>query len=132
RGAVVDHWEVGFGARGIANRINWNGVEQTTYTLASLVSGNSNFTNTTTVAAGDTRVELPVDYRGDIAYYTDQWTVAAEAGHGFGGGSFHGGLERRFKTIELRGGVRYTVSKWNPTGGIGFNLSPKISFDVAA
>jgi len=131
-GAVVDHWEIGFGAKGIANRINWNKLEATTYALSSLTSGNSNFTNTATVAAGDTRVELPVDYRGNLAYYSDDWTAAAEVGHGFGGSSFHAGLERRFKTIELRGGARYTVSTWNPTGGVGFNLSPRVSFDVAA
>jgi len=32
----------------------------------------------------------------------------------------------------VRGGARYTTEKWNPTGGIGFDFSPKVSFDVAA
>jgi len=130
-GAVIDRWEIGFGANGIANRINWSGLDETSYTLSSLTSGNSSFTNTTTVAAADTRVELPVDYRGNVTYSVDQWSAAVEAGHGFGGGSFHGGLERRFNRVEVRGGARYTFSKWNPTAGVGFDLSRRVSLDLA-
>ena len=73
-----------------------------------------------------------MDYRGNLAYRADRWSAAAEVGHGFGGGSFHGGFEQRIGRVELRGGARYTVSKWNPTGGVGFDLSPRISLDVAA
>ena len=131
-GAVIDHWEAGFGARGIANRIDWSKVEATTYSLSNLTSGRSTFTNTPAVAAADRRVELPVDYRGNVAYYSDRWTAAVEVGHGLGGGSFHGGLERRFRQIELRGGARYTVGEWNPAAGIGFNLTRRVSLDVAA
>jgi hypothetical protein len=131
-GAVIKQWEVGFGAKGLGNRVNWSGVEQTTYTLASVTSGNSDFLHTTTVAAADTRVELPVDYRGNLAYVTDRWSAAGEAGHGFGGTSFHGGFEVRAGRLELRAGARYTVKKWNPTGGIGLNLSRRVSLDVAA
>ena len=131
-GAVIDRWELGVGANGIANRIDWSKLEQKTLILRSLTSGNSDFVESTTIAAGDTRVELPVDYCGGVAYYAVQWSAAVEAGHGFGGGSFHGGLERRVNRIELRGGGRYTFSKWNPTGGIGFDLSRKVSLDLAA
>ena len=131
-GAVIDRWEVGFGAKGLGNRIDWNGLKQTRYSLASLLSGNTNFTETTAVSVADTRVELPVNYRGNLAYRADQWSAAAEVGQGFGGASFHGGFEQRFGRVELRGGARYTVSKWNPTGGVGFDLSPRISLDVAA
>jgi hypothetical protein len=131
-GAVIDRWEFGVGANGIGNRIDWSGVRQTTYTLPSLTSGNSDFITTSTVAAADTRVELPVDYRGNVAYYSDLWSVAGEVGHGYGGTSFHAGLERQFGRIELRGGARYSFSKWNPTTGIGFDLSRRVSFDLAA
>ena len=37
--AVRDRWEVGFGVNGIANRIDWSGVERTDYSLTSLLSG---------------------------------------------------------------------------------------------
>jgi hypothetical protein len=131
-GAVIDRWEAGFGANGIANRITWTNMEQTTYTLGSLLSGNSNFIQTPRVAAADTRVELPVEYRGSLAYNADQWSVRAEGGQGFGGGSFHGGFEQRFRRIALRGGARYTIKQWNPTGGIGFDLSRRVALDVAA
>jgi hypothetical protein len=131
-GAVIDHFEVGFGVRGIANRIEWTGVEQTRYVLDNLLSGNSDFRETAAVPVGDARVELPVDYRGSVGYFTDQWSAAAEIGHGFGGDSFHGGYEQRIGRTELRGGARYTTKKWNPTGGIGFDFTRRVSIDVAA
>ena len=131
-GMVIDRWELGFGANGVANRIDWTGVKQTRYSLDSLTSGNSNFNETTPVAVGDRRVELPVDYRGSLGYYAEQWSAAAEFGQGFGGSSFHGGYERRVGRVELRGGARYTTKKWNPTGGIGFDVSRRVSLDVAA
>jgi hypothetical protein len=131
-GAVISQWEVGFGANGIGNRIDWTGVEQTRYTLPSLMSGNGTFNSSSTVALGDTRVELPIDYRGNVAYYSRAWAVAAEAGHGYGGTSFHAGLERRYGPLELRGGAGYSFSKWNPTVGVGFDLGPRIALDVAA
>lgn len=130
-GAVIDRWEFGVGARGLANHITWTGVQQESCSLQSLTSGNSNFPCTTKAATADTRVELPVDYRANVGYYADEWAAVAEVGTGFGGKSFHGGLERRFGTIELRGGARYTVSVWNPTGGIGLNLGKHVSIDVA-
>ena len=131
-GAVIDHWEVGFGANGLGNRIDWTGVKRTRYQLDSLLSGDSDFKSTTAVAVGDTRIELPVDYRGSVGYHTDRWSAAAEVGQGFGGKSLHAGYEQRLGRVELRGGARYTTEKWNPTGGIGFDFSPKVSLDVAA
>jgi hypothetical protein len=131
-GAVINRWEVGFGASGLGNRIDWSGLEQTRYTLQSLTSGNSDFVSTSTVAVGSTRVELPIDYRGNVAYYADGWSAAAEVGHGYGGGSLHTGLERRIGKVELRGGARYSFSKWNPTAGVGFDLSRRVAVDIAA
>jgi hypothetical protein len=131
-GAVIDRWEVGVGANGIGNRIDWSGLRQTSYTLPSLTSGNSDFISTSTVAIADTRITVPVDYRANVAYYGDIWSAAGEVGHGFGGASFHAGLERRFGRMELRGGGRYSFSMWNPTGGVGFDLSRRVSLDVAA
>jgi hypothetical protein len=129
-GVVVKRWEVGGGVRGIGNHLDWNTVKERTLTLASVVSGGS-FVKSPTVAAADTRVELPVDYRGNAGYHGGRWSAVAEVGHGFGGTSFHGGGEFRVKFIELRGGGRYTVQKWNPAGGIGIDVSRRVSFDVA-
>jgi hypothetical protein len=132
-GAVVRRWEVGFGAKGIGNRIDWTGVKEKTLTLASVVGGNGNFVNSPTVTAADIRVKLPVDYRGDLVYNANRWSAVGKVGHGFGGGSFHGGMEWHANgRLELRGGTRYTLEKWNPTFGAGLNISRKISFDVAA
>ena len=35
-------------------------------------------------------------------------------------------------TIELRGGVRLAREHWEPSGGVGFNLSERFRIDVAA
>jgi hypothetical protein len=131
-GAVIDRWEVGFGANGVANRIDWQNVEQTRYSLDSLMSGNSDFAQTTGVLVGDRRVELPVDYRANLGYYADLWSAAAEVGHGFGGASLHAGLERRFDRLEVRGGAMYSTTKWDPTVGIGYDVSRHVSLDLAA
>jgi hypothetical protein len=77
-------------------------------------------------------VELPIDYRTNVAYYADRWSAAAEVGHGYGGASLHAGLERSFGRTELRGGARYSFSRWNPTVGVGFDLSRRFAVDVAA
>ncbi len=130
-GVVVNRWEVGFGADGVANRIDWTGVTAKTFRLGNLQSGNSSFVESATIAVPDARVELPVDYRGNVTYNADRWSAAAEVGHGYGGGSFHGGYEHRFGPLAVRGGARYTFSMWNPTAGIGVDLSRKVSFDVA-
>jgi hypothetical protein len=35
------------------------------------------------------------------------------------------------RPVELRGGARYTVKKWNPAGGVGFDLGQRVSLDIA-
>ena len=130
-GAVVNRWEVGFGVNGVANRINWTGVERTTYSLGNPFLGDSNFIETVAVPVGDARVELPVNYRGNVGYNTDSWGAVAEVGKGFGGNSFHGGYERRIGGIELRGGAMYAREQWNPAGGAGFMLGARTALDVA-
>jgi len=131
-GVVVDKWAFGFGVNGIANRIDWTGVTQQTLRLGNLQSGNSNFLETDPVPVADVRVELPVDYRGNVSYDTGTWSATAEVGHGYGGGSFHGGYEHRFGRFEARGGARYTFGMWNPSGGFGVDMSRKVAIDVAA
>jgi hypothetical protein len=130
-GAVVDRWEVGFGVNGVANRITWTGVQRSTYSLGNPFLGDSTFLESVAVPVADARVELPVNYRGNVGYNTHSWSAVAEAGKGFGGNSFHGGYERRVGSLELRGGATYSRQLWNPAGGVGFNLGPRTALDVA-
>jgi hypothetical protein len=131
-GAQVGPWEFGFGAKGIGNRIDWTNVKQRTFTLASVTAGSSVFVESPTTTASDARIELPVDYRSNVRYNADHWSAVGDIGHGFGGNSFHAGLEwRPIPLVSLRGGSRYTFQNWNPTVGAGINLG-KIGFDVAA
>ena len=130
-GIVAERLEIGVAANGISNHIVWTDVTQTTYFLGNLQSGNSSFAQSTAVPMPDARVELPVDFRANVTYNGDYWTGVVEGGHGFGGGSFRAGYEQRLGGMEARAGVRYTFSMWNPTVGVGFNLGPKVSLDVA-
>ena len=130
-GAIVSGWEAGFAINGIANRITWNDVRQSTYTLGDLFGGNSAFVESPDLAVGDVRVELPVDYTIHGGYRTDGWSALAEYGRGFNGDRVRAGAEYRLGLIDLRGGVMRTREIWHPTGGIGLNFGPRVSLDLA-
>ena len=130
-GAVVARWDLGFGINGIANRINWTNVERTTYSMGNPFLGDSDFLESIAVPVGQASVKLPVNYRGNVGYNADLWSAIAEVGKGFGGNSFHGGYEYRLNSLELRGGAGYARQMWNPAAGVGFNMSHRLSLDVA-
>jgi hypothetical protein len=130
-GGVVNNWEFGFGTHGLANRMNWSDAERTTYFHSDLVGGSGDLIEGVPVAVGDVRVELPIDYRGNLGYDVERWAVVAEFGRGFQGNSFHGGGEYRFGTIDVRGGAVYSRELWNPAGGVGFNMNQSTALDVA-
>ena len=127
--AVIDRWELGFGVNGIANRIDWTDVERTNYVLDSLFTGGE-FVDLPTVPVGDTRVELPVDVSGNAAYNLGAGTAIGQVGHGYNGTVIRGGYEHRFNRLALRGGARYIKERWEPTGGVGYNLTPGFGVDL--
>lgn len=130
-GLVMDRWETGFGVNGIANRITWTNVERTSYSLSNPFLGDSDFAESLAQPMGDVAVTLPVDYRGNVGYRADRWSAVAEAGRGYGGTSFHSGYEYRFNVLAVRGGGMYSRQLWNPSGGVGVNLGPRVALDVA-
>ena len=130
-GLVTDGLQIGVAANGIKNHIDWTGITQTTYTLGNVLSGNSNFLQGVTSPIPDARVELPVDFRVNVTYTGDGWLGVVEGGHGFGGNSFRAGLEQRIGSFEVRGGIRFSYSLWNPAGGVGIDLTRKVSLDIA-
>jgi len=125
-------WTFGFGANGIANRIDWEELERHRYTLQSLFTGAEFDEEDLTPSVGTRRVELPVNYTGNLSYLSDRWSAESELTHGFNGTNFRGGLEYRTGSFELRGGGRYSRNRWHPSGGVGFNLTPRFGIDVAA
>jgi hypothetical protein len=129
--AVVNRWEFGFGANGVANRINWHNLRLRNYTLQSLYDGGDFIEQELPANPSNLTVELPVRYIGNAGYHHPTYSIIAEAAHGFQGSSYHGGFEYRISLIEFRGGIRYSREKWHPAGGIGFNFG-KVSFDIAA
>ena len=130
-GATLGPLALGFGVNRIGNHIVWTDVTRTTSSLQTLVSGV--FIESGESPVADVRVDLPLDVRADAAYDAGPWTIAGEIGSGIGGGIFHAGVERRFPSgMALRGGATYSFAQWNPTGGVGVDLTPRVSLDVAA
>jgi hypothetical protein len=127
---VVNRWQVGVGANGIANRLTWRQLEREEFALASVIDG-SGYTETVSSPDGVRRISLPVDYLVDVGYHADRWSALAEYGRGFMGSRMHGGVERRFGAIELRGGIRFNRDQWHPSAGLGVNLRPDVGLDVA-
>src|SRR6266850_446560 len=130
-GAVIDRWEFGVGANGIANRINWNNPRLERFTLQSLFNGGNFIRQALPSNLSSTRVELPVDTNGNVQYSGGSWAALVQLGHGFEGTTFHCGVEKRVGPIELRGGARFSRALWHPAAGLGFNLSKGFAIDVA-
>jgi len=128
---VADRWEFGFGANGIANRINWNDVERETFVLQSLLNGGDFIETEFPGFVESRRVELPVDYSANVGYSADTWSAVSQYSHGFMGDNFRGGAEYRLESVDLRGGARYSQDRWHPTVGAGFNFTPRFAVDVA-
>ena len=129
---ALGRWDFGFGASGVANRINWSSFERQRFVLSSIFDG-GDFTESNLPASDLTRrVELPTTYSADGAYHADRWSVVSEYAHGFQGHNFRSGLEYRLENIELRGGARYSRDRWHPSVGAGINVTRGFGVDVAA
>ena len=130
-GAILDNWEFGFSADGIANRINWKDLKLTQYDLTNLLTGQA-FTDRSLPAPATTiEVNLPVRYSGNVGYHANTWSVLADFAYGFEDFSFHGGTEYRLSRLAFRAGSSFSRDSWNPSGGVGLNLTRRLSFDVA-
>jgi hypothetical protein len=125
-------WALGFGASGVANRIEWAALERERFDLQSLFGGGDFLETDLPAPTAEQRVELPVSYTGSLGYQAERWSFESEASQGYQGRNFHGGLEYRMGVIELRGGGRYARNRWHPSGGAGFNVTPRFGIDVAA
>ena len=131
-GAVVDRWQFGVGANGIANRIDWDNPRLEQITLQNLFNGGDFIRQPLTSNVSTTKVELPVETNGNVGYNGNSWSALVQAGHGFQGNTFHGGVEKRIGLIALRGGARHSREVWHPSAGIGLNLTSRFGIDVAA
>jgi hypothetical protein len=129
--AIVNGWEAGVSVNGIANRINWRDVQRDVRFMGNLLAGQDVIVDGPDVPVGGVRVELPVDFRIRGGRRGDRLSAIVEYAHGFNGNSFRGGVEQRLVVIDLRAGAYYSRETWQPTAGIGLNLGPRLSLDVA-
>ena len=129
---VIDSWQFGLGATGIANRMEWDEVRLERFTLQSVINGGGFIEQNFTPSSSSIRTELPITYSAGGGYDSGEWAALAQVSHGFQGNNFHGGIERRLGAIDVRGGLRYSRERWNPAGGVGLNVTSRFSIDVAA
>jgi len=126
---VRGRFQGGVGVNGIGNRINWSDFSLSTHTLASLTAG-LNFIETPGVTnVTDRRVTLPVVKSANIGYEGEGWGATATVADGYNGQSFAGGVERQVGPFWVRGGGRYSRSKWEPSAGFG--IGTNVALDVA-
>jgi hypothetical protein len=131
-GVVVNGWQFGFGASGVANRIDWEGLSLKRFSLDSVLEGGDFTEEWIPLTDTNLRMELPVQYSGNVGYGGKTFSAVAEVTRGYQGTAFHGGMEYRLRVIEFRGGMRYGLDRWHPTTGIGLNLGSFFSIDAAA
>jgi hypothetical protein len=129
--AVVGPWEAGVGVTGVTNHLTWTDVERTTYALADLFDGDHDFIESDPMPVGRTRVTLPADVRGHLAFTLGSWTAEGEVGRGLQGPMLRAGLEQRWSAVAVRGGASYSREMWNPAVGIGLGLGRRLGLDVA-
>ncbi len=128
---VVNHWEVNFAADGIGNRIDWEDNRLERLTLGNLFQGLSFVKTPLPSTAGKIRVELPVRYSGGGGYHTDRWSARSEVAHGLQDWEYRGGAEYRLVILEFRGGTHYKNKDWQPSGGVGLNITSHFGIDAA-
>ena len=134
---VMGRFDIGFGARGIGNRLEWTDLDGDSEVIELALDPPGSSPSASDLrrrprALGDSlRVELPVHVTTDVAYHGDRWSAMAEYGHGFIGHRMQLGMELRRGWFDLRGGGRFLRDRWHPSIGVGLNQSTGPSFDIA-
>lgn len=127
---VKNGWEFGVGVNDIANHINWKNHRAKRYTLSALTTGVDFVTTSLVAPTGTIRKELPVQYVSNVGYSAGRWTVRTDWAYELQKLAAHAGGEYRAGPVAFRGGARYGLKEWNPTGGIGVNFTRRFGIDV--
>jgi len=129
---VYNGWEFGFGANGVANRIDWKDLILKKFFMESILEGGDFVEEWIPLSNTNLRAELPTQYSGSASYTRKALTVGAEISRGYQDLALHAGAEYRLRIIEFRGGMRYGMDRYHPNAGLGINLGSLVSLDVAA
>jgi hypothetical protein len=127
---VRSGWEVGAGINGLGNRMDWRDIRRKRFSLTSLTTGVGFVESALPAPSGELRIELPEQYVANLGYSTGPWTLRSDWTYDLQKLGARAGGEYRAGPVAFRGGVRYGTQTWNPTGGIGFNLTRRFGIDV--
>jgi hypothetical protein len=128
---LADRWEFGGGVNGIGNRIDWRNIVRKRIVAASLIDGHEPIVTPPLSSDDRVRIELPLNFVANTTYRAERWTLLAEYTHGLQGNNLRSGVEYRFRWIELRGGARYSRDRWEPSAGLGLEVSPQFGVELA-
>src|SRR6187402_1002231 len=129
--AVFDRWRVAVRADGVGNHLDWRKAWQREYEMAQLGGGSDSLRTIAAGGAGDVRVTVPVELRLQGAYRDQSWGAVVELEDGFQGATGSAGLERRFASLELRGGARLVHEVVLPSAGVSLRAGP-VWIDIGA
>jgi hypothetical protein len=127
---VKSGFEIGAGANNVGNYINWTNNHAQRFSLTSLTTGVSFVKTGLAAPTGAIRQEIPIEYVSNLRYSRGRWTVRTDEIYGLQKFAAHVGGELRLGPVALRGGSRYGLKRWNPTGGLGLNFSRRFGIDV--
>jgi hypothetical protein len=127
---VRNGWEAGVGVNGIANRIDWTDHRHKLFSLTNLTTGVDLVETSLPAPTGTLRRELPEQYVANLGYHTGPITLRSDWSYELQKLGARAGGEYRAGPLAFRGGVRYGLQEWNPTGGIGLNLTSRFGIDV--
>jgi hypothetical protein len=127
---VRNGWEAGLGVNNVAHRIDWKDHSNKRFSLTSLTGGVDFVETGLPLPSGTVRRELPEEYSANLGYHAGAWTVRSDWSYSLQKLGARAGAEYRVGPAALRGGIRYGVKQWNPTGGIGLNLTRRFGVDV--
>jgi hypothetical protein len=130
---VTDRFNAGFAVEGLGNRIDWEELASQRFELSALSTG-VDFAEVPLAfqPTGTVRVTLPVRYSATGGVRLGGLSSGFEYRHGMQRQQFHAGAEYALLFLEFRGGMRYTRPSWNPSGGIGLNITRRLGIDLAA
>ena len=128
---VTGRWEFEFGADGLGNQITWSDLTHEQIVLSELFGGLSFDKTTLASPSAHAIVKLPVQFSAGTVYHAQKWTVQGHYARRLNGPEYHAGAEYRLGPLAFRGGGRYSNDIFNPTGGVGMNLTSHFGVDAA-
>jgi len=130
-GVVLGRWEVGASANNFAHRMSWRGATFRQYASDNLFSGVASFITSPAATLGTIHQAVASDYRGNVSYRADTFSVSAEVSREWDKPAVRGGLEHVRKRYQVRLATTLVENAWYPTAGVSVRVTKRVWLDLA-